>query len=417
MPEGIALFIYAYSPDFLFILPGLQPLHLLAGQEPPRSALEVLLRETRIVNAVEFGHGVPQELENTAHDAVAARVDLDAHLLLVLLDVGNLVGEDLAVFERDALGDAVHVGARQGFVERHLVDFLLLVGRVRQLLRKVAVVGEQQQPEAVLVETSHRVDALRAGARDQLHDRLSGMGIVERSDVALGLVQHQVDLLLALHRLVVEPHFVGRQHLGSQFGDDLAVDRNDARRDEIVGLAARADTRLGDEAVQAHLARLLLGIEFRIRRRFVVVFLIGRFERFVDELPVAEFLIPEFFLAELLLAVGLVAELLGSEFLLAVGRLVAVTAARTLLVAAVTVTVVAGFVAEGTPRTVVVLTLTVAIRTRLIVILTRTVAIGTRAVVIRTARAVALPAGFVAVVRLLEDRTVVGREMWKVIEK
>ena len=232
------------------------------------------------------------------------------------------------------------------------------------------------------------------------------MGIVERSDVALGLVQHQVDLLLALHRLVVEPHFVGRQHLGPQFGDDLAVDRNDARRDEIVGLAARADARLGDEAVQAHLTRLLLGIEFRIRRRFVVVFLIGRFERFVDELPVAEFLIPEF-----LLAVGLVAELLGSEFLLAVGRLVAVTAARTLLVAAVTVTVVAGFVAEGTPRTVVVLTLTVAIRTRLIVILTRTVAIGTRAVVIRTARAVALPAGFVAVVRLLEDRTVVGREM------
>ena len=338
-------------------------------------------------------------------------MDLDAHLLLVLLDVGNLVGEDLAVFERDALGDAVHVGARQRFVERHLVDFLLLVGRVRQLLRKVAVVGEQQQPEAVLVETSHRVDTLRAGARDQLHDRLSGMGIVERSDVALGLVQHQVDLLLALHRLVVEPHFVGRQHLGSQFGDDLAVDRNDARRDEIVGLAARADSRLGDEAVQAHLARLLLGIEFRIRRRFVVVFLIGRFERFVDELPVAEFLIPEFFLAELLLAVGLVAELLGSEFLLAVGRLVAVTAARTLLVAAVTVTVVAGFVSEGTPRTVVVLTLTVAIRTRLIVVLTLTVAIGTRAVVIRTARAVALPAGFVAVVRLLEDRTVVGREM------
>ena len=172
------------------------------------------------------------------------------------------------------------------------------------------------------------------------------MGIVERSDVALGLVQHQVDLLLALHAAVVEFHLVGGKHLGAQLGDDLAVDRNEARSDKIVGLAARADTRLGDEAVQAHLARLLLGIEFRIRRRFVVVFLIGRFERFVDELPVAEFLIPEFFLAELLLAVGLVAELLGSEFLLAVGRLVAVTAARTLLVAAVTVTVVAGFVAE-----------------------------------------------------------------------
>lgn len=124
------------------------------------------------------------------------------------------------------------------------------------------------------------------------------MGIVERGDVALGLVQHQIDLFLTLHRLVVEPHFVGRQHLGPQFGDNHAVDRNDTRRDEIVGFAAGADARLGDETVQAHLARLLLGIEFRIRRRFVVVFLVGGFEGFVDKLPVTKFLIPEFLLAE-----------------------------------------------------------------------------------------------------------------------
>lgn len=44
-------------------------------------------------------------------------MDLDADLLLVVLDIGDLVGENLAVFERNALGDAVHVGARQGFVE------------------------------------------------------------------------------------------------------------------------------------------------------------------------------------------------------------------------------------------------------------------------------------------------------------
>ena len=94
----------------------------------------------------------------------------------------------------------------RGFVERHLIDLLLAVGGMRELLGQVAVVGEEQQPEAVLVEAPHRIDPLRAGPLDQLHDRLAGMRIVERGHVALGLVEHQVDLLLALHAAVVEFH-------------------------------------------------------------------------------------------------------------------------------------------------------------------------------------------------------------------
>ena len=188
---------------------GFQPLDLLARQEPPGSAFEVLLRQTRVVDTVEFRDRVTQELENAAHDAVAARMNLDAYLLLVLLDIGDLVGENLAVFERDALGDTVHVSARQRLVERHLIDLLLPVRGVRELLREVAVVGEQQQSEAVFVQTPHGIDALRAGALHQLHHRLSGMGIVERGDITLGLVQHQVDFLFALHAAVVELHLVG----------------------------------------------------------------------------------------------------------------------------------------------------------------------------------------------------------------
>jgi len=60
----------------------------------------------------------------------------------------------------------------------------------------------------------------------------------------------------------------GGKHLGAQLGDDLAVDRNEARSDEIVGLAARAEARLREKTVQAHFADLLFGREFRVGRRF-----------------------------------------------------------------------------------------------------------------------------------------------------
>ena len=247
-------------------------------------------------------------------------MDLDADLLLVVLDIGNLIGENLAVFERNALGDAVHVGARQGFVERHLIDFLLPEGRMGELLGQIAVVGEQQQSETVLVETPHRVDAFRAGALHQLHDGFARMRIVERSHIALGLVEHKIDLLFALHAAVVEFHLVGGQHLGAQLGDDLTVDGHQTRRDEIVGLAARAESRLGQKAVQAHFADLLFGREFRIGSRLVVVLPESGLIGFVAEPAVAGLFVREptvagGLVAEFTFAVGFVAELAVAEFL------------------------------------------------------------------------------------------------------
>ena len=82
-------------------------------------------------------------LENTAHDAVAARMDLDPHLRLVLLDIGDLIGIDLAVLQRNALSDLLHIRFGEGLVQRHLVNLLLLERRVRELAGQIAVVGEK----------------------------------------------------------------------------------------------------------------------------------------------------------------------------------------------------------------------------------------------------------------------------------
>ena len=176
------------------------------------------------------------------------------------------------------------------------------------------------------------------------------MGVVERRDITLGLVEHEVDLLLALHAAVVEFHLVGGKHLGAQLGDDLAVDRNEARSDEIVGLAARAEARLREKTVQAHFADLLFGREFRVGRRFVVVLPRPRLIGFVAEFTVAVFLIPELtftvgglvaILAARLVAVAVLVAGFVAEFALAIGGLVTVLAARFVAVAVL----IAGFIA------------------------------------------------------------------------
>ena len=205
--------------------------------------------------------------EYTAHDTVAARVYLDTDLLLVLACIGYLVGIDLTVLERHALGYTLHVGTRQRLVECHLIYLLLLERRVRQLAGHIAVIGEKQQSHTVLVETSYGIYTLRAGVLHKIHHRFVGMRVVHRRHISLGLVQYEIHLLLALNALVVETHVVRRLNLRTEFRHDHAVHSNQTCLYVIVGLTSRAETRLSQKTVQTylvgHLRRSVLRIALR----------------------------------------------------------------------------------------------------------------------------------------------------------
>ena len=151
-------------------------------------------------------------------------------------------------------------------------------------------------------------------------------------------------------------------------------------RDEVVGLAARADARLGEETVQAHFARLFHRIVFRIRSRLVVLLaesagLIG----FVAEFAAGEFLVAEF----------LIPELLGAGFLLPESGFFAECPAGAVGVVTGLIAERAGFVPE------------------------RTVGLVAVEGVARTVVVIEIAAGTVALlaVRTFEKRAVVGREM------
>ena len=195
---------------------------------------------------------VTEALEDTAHDAVLAAVYLDAHLALVVV-VGILYGVSvyLAIFEGDAIGYLLHVVGGKVLVKIYVIDLLLQELRVSELAGELAIVGKEQHTHGVAVQATYGIDALRTGILDQIHNGLALLWIVDGGNVVLRFVKQYIDLFLDRDGLVMKLNLVGAENLGSQFGNDLTIDRYHTGLDKLVGLATRAYTGIGQKLVKA----------------------------------------------------------------------------------------------------------------------------------------------------------------------
>ena len=145
----------------------------------------------------EIGREVSLDIKVFANNE--AGVDLETHLRLVTVHIGEGVGGDGAVFQFDTREDLVEIFFQEVLVEGGVVDFAHLVLGVGKLVGQVAVVGEEQHAGRGFVEPADRIHAFRAEAfGDQVHHGAVGVGIGEGGDEILGFVHHQVDFLLAL---------------------------------------------------------------------------------------------------------------------------------------------------------------------------------------------------------------------------
>ena len=195
-------------------------------------------------------------LENTTNNTVTTRVNLDTNLLLTLVHVANLVGLNKAVFECNTLNDLLHISLGKRLIQSHLIDLALLVRGVGQRLGQIAVVGQKQHTQRVLIQTTYGVDTLGTSTLDDVHHRLGSVLVLNRRNKTLRLVQQDVDLLLAHHTALINAYLVGRQHLRTHLGNHNAIDRNLTIGNQIISLTARAQTRLSDITIQANLAVL-----------------------------------------------------------------------------------------------------------------------------------------------------------------
>ena len=105
---------------------------------------------------------------------------------------------------------------------------------MRQAQTKLPVIGQEEQPLAVVVEPAHRV---KTGPflGQQITHGATIRGVAPGTEITPRLVQGDVEFAFGLDRRAVHRDAVARRvHLGSQHLDDLAVDRDAPGQDELL---------------------------------------------------------------------------------------------------------------------------------------------------------------------------------------
>ena len=136
-------------------------------------------------------------------------------------------------------------------VEVYVIYLLLQELRMSQLRSQVTIVGQQEYTCCVTVETTYRIDTLRAYILHEIHHSLALLRIIAGCHVILWLVEQYIYLLLQRYHCIVELHLVGAKNLGTQLGNYLTIDSYQTSLDELISLTARAYTSIGKELVQA----------------------------------------------------------------------------------------------------------------------------------------------------------------------
>ena len=117
---------HSYLNLRLFVSTHAETVDFLLSEVAPVATTEVLLGKAGELYAVKLENLVAQSLEDAAHDAVLAGVNLNTHLLLVdSIGILDIIGLDLAILELYALGNLSKVVGGDVFVEVDVVDLLL----------------------------------------------------------------------------------------------------------------------------------------------------------------------------------------------------------------------------------------------------------------------------------------------------
>ena len=180
---------------------------------------------------------IAKALEDTAHDTVLTRVNLNAYLLLVgwrcILDS---ISFDITVIEGDTVKNLTHIISCNRLVEVNMIYLLLQELRVSKLRSKVTIVSEKQYTCCVTVKTTYRIDTLWTCILNEIHNNLTLLRIVGSCNIVLWLVEEHVNLLLESYRLIVEHDGICAEYLCSELCYYLSVYGYYSCLDEVISL-------------------------------------------------------------------------------------------------------------------------------------------------------------------------------------
>src|SRR6185437_1550877 len=161
-----------------------------------------------------------------------------------------LVRTRLAPLNHQARANLFQPRWRRPSAHLHQIGLLNFGRSPRQRVRQLAVVGQQQQPFARIVQPAHRKHPLAAA--NQPHHRGPVLRIADGRYISLGLVHDVIAKpLRTMQQLAIHADMVPR-NIGfcAQFGYSSAVDLHAPCQDEFLGLAPRAYTGSGQDLLQ-----------------------------------------------------------------------------------------------------------------------------------------------------------------------
>ena len=123
---------------------------------------------------------------------------------------------------------------------------------MKQLLSKVAVIGEDEKPLALPVEPPHRKEAVLSQLFGEEITHHWIVGVLYGADIPLRLVEKDIFLLLRKDRLSVKGHRHLSGHPVGRKEHHLSVDPHSPSGDELLHSPAGARSSHGEEAIEPY---------------------------------------------------------------------------------------------------------------------------------------------------------------------
>ena len=125
---------------------------------------------------------------------------------------------------------------------------------MRQSLRELAVVREQEQTFALSVEPAN-VRERRKFRREQVVNRIGYVRIAPRADEASWFVQQKVNVRVLMNELAIDFNVIGWGRLEMKIPARFSIHHHTTAGDQFVGPAARSDARSSEKAIEAQWKR------------------------------------------------------------------------------------------------------------------------------------------------------------------
>jgi len=124
---------------------------------------------------------------------------------------------------------------------------------MRKFLGEIPVVGQQQYPGSIPIESAYGVNPFGGGFFNQVHHGFSSLGVLHGSDMVLGFVQQDIYQVFAGRQLLsLGADIVFFRNLKPRLGNDLPVHRHFPRPYNIGGVAPGRNARMREKLIERH---------------------------------------------------------------------------------------------------------------------------------------------------------------------